>query len=63
MAPLTIASRALARGVARSCSRVNAARALSSTTQLNDAAGSYSSPFKGEPKSTKIPDFSHYMAK
>ncbi|KAI1648713.1 ubiquinol-cytochrome c reductase iron-sulfur subunit, mitochondrial [Daldinia loculata] len=63
MAPLTIASRALARGVAKSCSRVNAARALSTTTQLNDAAGSYSSPFKGEPKSTKIPDFSHYMAK
>ncbi|KAI0120348.1 ubiquinol-cytochrome c reductase iron-sulfur subunit, mitochondrial [Hypoxylon sp. NC0597] len=63
MAPLTIASRALARGVSRSCSRLNAARALStSAAQLSDA-GSYSSPFKGEPKSTKIPDFSHYIGK
>ncbi|KAI0013036.1 ubiquinol cytochrome reductase transmembrane region-domain-containing protein [Xylariaceae sp. FL0662B] len=63
MAPLTIASRALARGVSRSCSRINAVRALSTSTQLNDAAGSYSSPFKGESKSTKIPDFGRYMSK
>ncbi|KAI1468852.1 ubiquinol-cytochrome c reductase iron-sulfur subunit, mitochondrial [Daldinia caldariorum] len=69
MAPLTIASRALARGVARSCStttRLNAARALSTTARLNDTAADpdiYISPFKGESKYTKVPDFSPYMAK
>ncbi|KAI6090109.1 ubiquinol-cytochrome c reductase iron-sulfur subunit, mitochondrial [Hypoxylon rubiginosum] len=64
MAPLTIASRALARGVSRSCTHLNAARALSTSAQLNDAAGSsYSSPFKGESTSTKIPDFGHYINK
>ncbi|GAW27171.1 putative cytochrome b-c1 complex subunit Rieske [Rosellinia necatrix] len=63
MAPLTIASRALARGVSRSSACLNAARALSTSAQLQDAAGSYSSPFKGESKSTKIPDFGHYVNK
>ncbi|XDG07248.1 hypothetical protein ABKA04_006863 [Annulohypoxylon sp. FPYF3050] len=65
MAPLTIASRALARGVSKSCTRVAATRALSSTAQRNDAAhgGSYSSPFKGEASSTKIPDFGAYFNK
>ncbi|KAI0132642.1 putative ubiquinol-cytochrome C reductase iron-sulfur subunit [Xylariales sp. AK1849] len=62
MAPLTIASRALAREtVSRSfCS--TAVRALSTSTSLRDAssAGSYSSPFKGEQKANKIPDWSHY---
>ncbi|EMR61623.1 putative cytochrome b-c1 complex subunit rieske protein [Eutypa lata UCREL1] len=63
MAPLTIASRALARGISRSSScrvpAAAAARAFSTTPQL-DAAGSYSSPFKGETKGSKIPDFSKY---
>ncbi|KAF2972928.1 hypothetical protein GQX73_g576 [Xylaria multiplex] len=63
MASLTIASRALARGVSRSTACLNAARTLSTSAQLHDAAGSYSSPFKGESKSTKIPDFSHYLNK
>ncbi|KAI1163727.1 ubiquinol-cytochrome c reductase iron-sulfur subunit, mitochondrial [Nemania serpens] len=65
MAPLTIASRALARGVSRSSASacLNAARTLSTSAQLHDAAGSYSSPFKGETKSTKIPDFGHYFNK
>lgn len=64
MAPLTIASRALARGVSRSTC-LNAARALSTSAQLRDAAagGSYSSPFKGESGSTKIPNFGHYIDK
>ncbi|KAI0914898.1 ubiquinol-cytochrome c reductase iron-sulfur subunit, mitochondrial [Ustulina deusta] len=62
MAPLTIASRALARGVSRSAACVNAARTLSTSAQLQDA-GSYSSPFKGASKTTKIPDFSHYLSK
>ncbi|TGJ86227.1 hypothetical protein E0Z10_g2527 [Xylaria hypoxylon] len=62
MASLTIASRALARGVSRSTTCLNAARTLSTSAQLQDA-GSYSSPFKGESKSTKIPDFSHYLNK
>ncbi|CAJ2512402.1 Uu.00g054170.m01.CDS01 [Anthostomella pinea] len=61
MAPLTIASRALARGVARPTCSLNAARALSTSAQLQDAG--YSSPFKGESKTTKIPDFSHYFNK
>ncbi|KAI1114441.1 ubiquinol-cytochrome c reductase iron-sulfur subunit, mitochondrial [Nemania sp. NC0429] len=64
MASLTIASRALARRVPRSSACLNAARALSTSAQLHDAAGSsYSSPFKGESKSTKIPDFGHYFNK
>ncbi|KAI1203849.1 ubiquinol-cytochrome c reductase iron-sulfur subunit, mitochondrial [Nemania serpens] len=64
MAPLTIASRALARRVSRSSACLNAARTLSTSAQLHDAAaGAYSSPFKGETKSTKIPDFGHYFNK
>lgn len=62
MAPLTIASRALARGLTRS-SAATAVRALSTTAPQLDAAsssGSYSSPFKGETKGSKIPDFSKY---
>jgi ubiquinol-cytochrome c reductase iron-sulfur subunit len=63
MAPLTIASRALARGVSRSTTCLNAARSFSMSTQLHDS-GSYSSPFKvDESKTTKIPDFSHYASK
>ncbi|KAI0515311.1 ubiquinol-cytochrome c reductase iron-sulfur subunit, mitochondrial [Xylaria bambusicola] len=62
MAPLTIASRALARGVSRSAACLNAARTLSTSAPLQDGA-SYSSPFKGESKTTNIPDFSHYVNK
>ncbi|KAI1181909.1 ubiquinol-cytochrome c reductase iron-sulfur subunit, mitochondrial [Nemania serpens] len=63
MAPLTIASRAVARRVTSSSTCLNATRMLSTSAQLHDAASSYSSPFKGESKSTKIPDFGHYFAK
>ncbi|KAK9771252.1 putative Cytochrome b-c1 complex subunit Rieske [Seiridium cardinale] len=63
MAPLTIASRALAREVASRSISSTTVRALSTSTSLRDAAGSYSSPFKGEQKSTKVPDFSKYASK
>ncbi|KAI1104056.1 ubiquinol-cytochrome c reductase iron-sulfur subunit, mitochondrial [Jackrogersella minutella] len=62
MAPLTIASRALARGLSRSsCCRLDAARALSTSAQLH--ASGYSSPFKTESKTTNIPDFGAYFSK
>lgn len=61
MASLTIASRALAREAATRSFASTSARALSTSTSL--AAGSYSSPFKGESKASKIPDFSHYANK
>ena len=69
MAPLTIASRALARGLSRSSSANNpcrvaaaaaASRSLSMTPQRDAASGSYTSPFKGETRGSKIPDFSKY---
>ncbi|KAH7035526.1 cytochrome b-c1 complex subunit Rieske [Microdochium trichocladiopsis] len=61
MAPLSIASRALARGVSRQCTRN--VRAISTTTQLRDApASSYSSPFKGSQKANNIPDFGNYIS-
>jgi ubiquinol-cytochrome c reductase iron-sulfur subunit len=65
MAPLAVASRALARGVARSPTCLNAARTLTTSTQLHDAASynSYSSPFKSKGPSTNIPDFGHYVNK
>ncbi|KAF3022141.1 hypothetical protein G7054_g5027 [Neopestalotiopsis clavispora] len=62
MAPLTIASRALAREVASRSFQTTAVRAISTSTALN-AAGSYSSPFKGEQKSTQVPDFGKYASK
>ncbi|ORY58167.1 ubiquinol-cytochrome c reductase iron-sulfur subunit, mitochondrial [Pseudomassariella vexata] len=63
MAPLTIASRALAREASRTAGRLTTVRAISTSASLRDApAGSYSSPFKGESKA-KIPDWSHYAAK
>ncbi|KAH8681584.1 Rieske [2Fe-2S] iron-sulfur domain-containing protein [Xylariales sp. PMI_506] len=59
MAPLTIASRALA----REASTKTLVRALSTSTAVRAAAGSYSSPFKqGESKANKIPDFGHYAS-
>lgn len=62
MAPLSIASRALARGVSRQCNPRNV-RAISTTTQLRDApASSYSSPFKGTQKGNDIPNWGNYMS-
>jgi len=77
MAPLIIASRALARSAPRCCnSQAVVAAAASAKAQLstsaarNDsssgtssAAASFHSPFRGETKGTKIPDWSHYMSK
>ena len=67
MAPLTNASRTFVRSVPRCC-KVSASspsvRALSTTPARNDAsASSYESPFKGESKASKIPNFGHYMSK
>ena len=67
MAPLTNASRTFVRSVPRCC-KVSASasapvRALSTTPASNDASASYESPFKGESKASKVPNFGHYMAK
>lgn len=60
MAPLSTMSRALA----RSASLRLPVRAMSSTPALAaGASSSFESPFKGESKSTKVPDFSKYMSK
>lgn len=65
MAPLTIASRTLARSAARCASRTVPACAMSTTAVArSDASASYSSPFKGnESKGNKIPNFGHYISK
>lgn len=65
MAPLATASRLCVRSAAVAKPAV---RALSSTAvRQADApapgAASYTSPFKGESKANKIPDFSKYMSK
>lgn len=65
MAPLATASRLCVRSAAVAKPAV---RALSSTAvRQSDApapgAASYTSPFKGESKANKIPDFSKYMSK
>ncbi|KAK1241364.1 hypothetical protein MKX08_001338 [Trichoderma sp. CBMAI-0020] len=65
MAPLATASRLCVRSAAMAKPAV---RALSSTAvRQADApapgAASYTSPFKGESKANKIPDFSKYMSK
>ncbi|KAK3307332.1 Rieske [2Fe-2S] iron-sulfur domain-containing protein [Chaetomium strumarium] len=65
MAPLSTMSRALARSAASASVRLPV-RAMSSSPALRDhatASSTYESPFKGEPKTTKVPDFSKYMAK
>jgi hypothetical protein len=64
MAPLQTMSRALARSAAASA-RLPAVRAVSSTPALRDASSSssFESPFKGESKSSRVPDFSKYMSK
>ncbi|RFU76546.1 cytochrome b-c1 complex subunit rieske [Trichoderma arundinaceum] len=64
MAPLATASRLCLRSAAASAKP--AVRALSSSAvRQADAPGaaSYTSPFKGESKGTKIPDFSKYLSK
>ncbi|KAK0620183.1 Rieske [2Fe-2S] iron-sulfur domain-containing protein [Immersiella caudata] len=70
MAPLTTASRAVARSSAlrlatsTSSNAVATRAAISTSSALRDSSSaSYSSPFKGESNSNKIPDFSKYMAK
>ncbi len=72
MAPLTTASRALARSAARSgklsaasspVSLVARAAALSTTAVRADASSSYQSPFKVSDKASQIPDWGHYLSK
>ncbi|AEO66385.1 c3da2f5c-a23f-4627-851d-b3f8c7ad2e62 [Thermothielavioides terrestris] len=71
MAPLTTMSRALARSAVRlpmattTATTTTAIRAVSSTPALRDAAASstFESPFRGESRTSKVPDFSKYMAK
>ena len=63
MAPLTTASRACLRGLAKSGAPSMGVRALSSSTAVRDSATSYSSPFKSDPKASKIPDWSKYATK
>ncbi|KAL8382063.1 hypothetical protein RB595_006040 [Gaeumannomyces hyphopodioides] len=66
MAPLTNATRAMARSaVVPRCSSAATpmARALSTTpVQNGSSSSSFSSPFRGETAGTKIPDWSKYMA-
>ncbi|KAL8408479.1 hypothetical protein RB594_007061 [Gaeumannomyces avenae] len=70
MAPLTNATRALARSaVVPRCSSTAAAsaapmaRALSTTPAQNGSSSStFSSPFRGETAGSKIPDWSKYLA-
>ncbi|KAK7958344.1 cytochrome c reductase iron-sulfur subunit [Apiospora sp. TS-2023a] len=61
MAPLTIASRALAREASKTAT-LRSVRALSTSSSLRDA-GNYSSPFKGDSRASKIPDWGSYMSK
>ncbi|KAK0636716.1 ubiquinol-cytochrome c reductase iron-sulfur subunit, mitochondrial [Bombardia bombarda] len=64
MASLSTASRALARSAALRLTPATAARAISTSPVVRDASSSsFESPFKGESKSSKIPDFSKYMSK
>lgn len=58
MAPLTTAARALARSAAPR----SAVRCMSATA-VRPSESTYTSPFRGEPSTTKVPDFSHYAAK
>lgn len=68
MAPLSTVSRALARSSLRqlpttTTTTTTAVRAMSSSPALRDAAASstFESPFKGQSKSSKVPDFSKYL--
>ncbi|KAK3987204.1 putative mitochondrial precursor of cytochrome b-c1 complex subunit Rieske [Cladorrhinum sp. PSN332] len=62
MAPLSTMSRTIARSAAVK-QTTTAVRTISSTPAVFAGAGSssYSSPFRGEQKSTKVPDFSKYL--
>ncbi|KAK2070553.1 hypothetical protein P8C59_005038 [Phyllachora maydis] len=69
MAPLTTTAAAAARTLVRStpCCKT-AVRAVSSSAALRADSHSssdttWSSPFKGEPQTTRVPDFSKYMAR
>ena len=70
MAPLTIASRALARTACKTAA-FQPVRALSTTPALRDGdattgtynPSAYNSPFKGEARGTKIPNWGSYMSK
>lgn len=59
MAPLSIMSRALARSAMKQATTV---RTISSTPAVLGSSSTFSSPFKGESNSTKVPDFSKYIA-
>ena len=63
MAPVSTVSRALARSAAFRLP-TNAVRAMSTTPAACGSAASstFQSPFKGESKTTRIPDFSKYKA-
>ncbi|KAK4126478.1 ubiquinol cytochrome reductase [Parathielavia appendiculata] len=67
MAPLQTMSRTLARSAARLPATSTCVRAMSSSPALRDASSSstFQSPFtfKGQSKSTEIPDFSKYISK
>ena len=67
MAPLPTLSRAVARTAATArLPTTTAVRAVSSSPALRAGGGdssTYSSPFRGESKSTRVPDFSKYMSK
>lgn len=61
MAPVSIAARAAMRAAA---APARAVRALSTSTALQGSSSStFESPFKGESKASKIPDFGKYMSK
>ncbi|KAK3318985.1 Rieske [2Fe-2S] iron-sulfur domain-containing protein [Apodospora peruviana] len=66
MAPLSTATRALARSAATNLKpTTTAVRAVSTTPTLRDSAAgsSYQSPFKGSSPGANVPDFSKYMSK
>lgn len=60
MASLTTATRAVARSSVKLATR---RAAISTSSSVQAASSTYESPFKGEPKTNKIPDFSKYMSK
>ncbi|KAK3687712.1 Rieske [2Fe-2S] iron-sulfur domain-containing protein [Podospora appendiculata] len=63
MAPLTTASRVLARSAALRMAPAAHVRALSTSPALASASSSFESPFKGESTSSKIPSFGKYVSK
>ncbi|POS83650.1 cytochrome c reductase iron-sulfur subunit [Erysiphe pulchra] len=61
MASLLQCSRTLLRTASRNSSPLNPLRALTTTSSRRDATV-YESPFKGQSKTTRIPDFSKYKS-